>query len=112
MNDLGAGVYEVPDEPVTNGRVGPAAPMDKLTCPACGSHDDAERIDHPDYPFYCGRCSTLFCGTTLEFRRLRLQREAAQRRRENPPEPLAPLRSRKSERQVPVIQRLKENDTE
>jgi hypothetical protein len=111
VRDLGAGVYE-DDEPVANGRVGPAAPMDKLTCPACGLHDHADRIDHPDYPFFCSACSTLFTGTTLEFRRLRIQREAAIRRRENPPERLAPLRSRKTERQVPVRRRVGENDAE
>lgn len=82
MKDLGAGVYD-DGEPVTNGRVGPAAPMEKLTCPACGLHDHADRIDHPDYPFFCAACSTLFTGTTLEFRLLRRQREAATRRREN-----------------------------
>lgn len=91
MSDLGHGVYETEDGAV-NGRVGPAAPRDKLTCPACGLHDHAERIDHPEYPFFCGACSTLFAATELEWRRMRLQREQAIKRRENPSPALPAMR--------------------
>lgn len=82
MRDLGAGVYEVPDEPPVNGRVGPAVPSHKPTCPACGLNDATERSEHPDYPYLCGSCWTLFTGTELEWRRMRKLREDVVRRRE------------------------------
>ena len=111
MSDLGAGVYEQPDEPPVNGRVGPGVPS-LLTCPACGLHDQAERSPHPDWPYMCGQCWTLFAGTELEWRRMRTQREAATKRRDEPPAPLPPMRSHKSDRVVPITERVKENDTE
>lgn len=81
MTDLGAGVHDN-GEPV-NGRVGPAVPKGRLTCPACGLHDQTERSPHPDFPFLCGACWTLFAGTDLEWRRMRVQREAAIERRKS-----------------------------
>lgn len=111
MTDLGAGVYEHDDEP-TNGRVGPGVPLGRVTCPACGSHDSAERTSHPDFAWLCGLCWTLFVGTDLEWRRMRKQREDAITRRENPPERLAPMRSHKASRVEPISERVKEHDTQ
>jgi hypothetical protein len=83
MTDIGAGVYEYPDDdrPV-NGRVGPAVPSHVPTCPACGLHDATERSDNPDFAYLCGSCWTLFTGTELEWRRMRRLREDVARRRE------------------------------
>lgn len=110
-HDLGAGVHETPDEPV-NGRVGPGVPIHELTCPACGLHDQAERSPHPEYPFLCGDCWTLFTGTDLEWRRMSKHREAVVKRREEPPAPLPPMRSHKSDRVDPIAERVKENESE
>ena len=80
MRDLGAGVVEYPeDEPVTNGRPGPLVPQ-VPTCPRCGNHDRAGRIDHPEANFYCA-CGTLFLGTESEWRRHSKERQQAQERR-------------------------------
>jgi len=80
VKDLGAGVFEVPDEPVVNGRVGPGRPRD-LTCPWCGLHDRSGPIDHPDFNFFCG-CGSMFNGTDAEWWELKTHREQAARRRE------------------------------
>ena len=92
MTELGSGVHEQPDEPAVNGRVGPGVPRDKLTCPACGLHDHAERTNHPEYAFLCGACWTLFNATDPEWRRLRKHREDTVKRRDNPPAPMPPMR--------------------
>lgn len=111
MRDLGAGVFE-DDEPPVNGRVGPGAPRTKLTCPACGLHDQAERADHPDFAFLCGACWTLFQGTDEEWFRLKKLREDVTKRRETPPAPLPPMRSHKTENVIPIQERLKEHNAE
>lgn len=80
MTDLGAGVVEYPDEePAVNGRPGPLVPR-VPTCPRCGNHDRAGRIDHPEANFFCS-CGTLFLGTELEWRQYaKVRQEAAKRR--------------------------------
>ena len=59
------------------------------SCPACGTANDRtedrelapiQRTPKADglvrrFPYTCGRCSTLFAGTDLEWRAMRRQRE-------------------------------------
>lgn len=110
MTDLGAGVHQHDDEPPVNGRVGPVAPRDKLTCPHCGLHDRAGRIQHPEFSFFCA-CGGLFNATDIEWEQLRKRREQVKARREAgvPVPPLA-LRSHKVEHHVPVQQRIAEHE--
>ena len=54
----------------------PAVP----SCPVCGRHGDATRVDLPHGRWYCS-CGSLFNGTDAEWRRLaRHRRMAAERR--------------------------------
>lgn len=100
------------DEEHTNGRVGPGVPIGRVTCPACGLHDTAERSPHPLFAWLCGACWTLFNGTDLEWRRMRQQREDAIERRDNPAPALAPMRSHKVDRVESIAERVKEHDPE
>lgn len=108
MTDLGAGVHEHDEEPI-NGRVGPAVPR-KVTCPACGLHDSWERSTHPDFPYLCGACWTLFTGTELEWRRHRVQREEAIERRKTRPASVPPMRSHKTDQARSLAERLQEHE--
>lgn len=64
-----------PDQVVTGtGEVIPAG--DTPTCPRCGLHDRASRINHPHGRYYCS-CGHLFEGTQAEWHRLAKTRRAA-----------------------------------
>lgn len=51
------------------------------SCPYCGKHGTADRVNHPSgAPWYCS-CGSLFTGSTQEWRRLEKHREMAAKRR-------------------------------
>ncbi len=79
--------YILDDEPPSNVRpfVRPARPARASgqvpSCPYCGEHDTASRVDHPSgAPWFCA-CGSLFTGSDDEWRRLAEHRRMATERR-------------------------------
>jgi hypothetical protein len=80
MTDLGAGVYEVPDEPDEHFAGTQAPRTNGPSCPWCGQHDTSTRVAHPDGEWFCA-CGSLHNGTDGEWRRLAEHRRIAIERR-------------------------------
>lgn len=80
-DDLGGHEPERAPAPAANGTV--------PSCPVCGQHGTATRINHPDGTYYCS-CGSLFHGTDTEWRRWAHHRRMTAERRTRPPLKLQP----------------------